>query len=59
MTEAVYYGKPIVGIPVFYDQYRNMKTAESKGYGISVPLEKLDEHSLRTAIRNVLTNPRF
>lgn len=57
--ETVYFGKPIVGTPVFYDQYLNMKLAESKGYGISVPFEQLNEQNLKTAIRNALMNPRF
>ncbi|XP_055304709.1 UDP-glycosyltransferase UGT5-like [Sitodiplosis mosellana] len=57
--EAVYFGKPIVGIPVFYDQHVNAKLAEFKGYGVSVPYERLNEDNLKSAIRSVLTNPSY
>lgn len=58
-TEAVYFGKPMVGIPVFFDQTVNMKIAHEKGYGINVPYEFLTEIKLKSAIRQVLTNSRF
>jgi len=58
-TEAVHFGKPMVGTPLFFDQYLNMKMAESKGYGISVPYESLSEEKLKSAIRAVLTNPSY
>lgn len=58
-TEAIHFGKPVVGIPVFFDQTLNMKMAESKGYGITVPYEFLSESRLKSAIREMLTNSRF
>lgn len=57
-TETVYYGKPAVGIPVFYDQYLNMKIAESKGFAVTVSYEDLSEAKLKSAISNILTDPR-
>lgn len=58
-TETVYFGKPVVGIPVFFDQYSNMKVAESKGYAVSVPFEDISEEKMKSAIKKILTNPRF
>lgn len=58
-TEAVHFGKPIVGISIFFDQAQNMKMAQQKGYGINVPYEELTEHKLKSAIRQILTNSRF
>lgn len=58
-TEAVYFGVPVVGIPVFFDQSLNMKMAQEKGYGINVPYEVLCEKRLKSAIRQMLTNSRF
>lgn len=58
-TEAVHFGKPVVGIPVFFDQTANMKIAHEKGYGINVPYEVLSESRLKSAIRQILTNSRF
>lgn len=58
-TEAVFFGIPVVGVPVFFDQSLNMKMAEEKGYGINVPYEILSEKRLKSAIRQMLTNSRF
>lgn len=58
-TESIHFGKPMVGTPVFYDQYVNIKMAEAKGYAVSVPYEEISEAKLKGAIRAVLTNPRY
>ncbi|KAK5642054.1 hypothetical protein RI129_008221 [Pyrocoelia pectoralis] len=57
--EAIYHGIPVVGIPVFGDQYSNMRIAEDYGYGISVPYEYLNEEGLTAALEQGLNNPTF
>lgn len=90
--ESIHFGKPFIGVPVFFDQHFNMRVAESKGqfkliflscgysfepiqcssnqtiiiitnlstgYGISVPVEIITEHKLRSAIRNILSNRTY
>ncbi|KAK5642052.1 hypothetical protein RI129_008219 [Pyrocoelia pectoralis] len=57
--EAIYHGIPVIGIPVFGDQYSNMKIAEDYGYGISVPYEYLNEERLTAALEQGLKNPTF
>lgn len=57
-TEAVYFGKPVVGIPFYFDQYMNMLVAEQKGYGISVPYQSLTADDIATAVRKILGDPR-
>ena len=56
--EAVYFGKPLVGIPFFFDQALNMEIAAQKGFGISVPIETLTADKISTAVRKVLGNSR-
>lgn len=58
-TEAVHFAKPIIGIPIFYDQHMNMEIAEQRGFGISLPYEKLYTYKLRDAVRKIFTDPRF
>lgn len=58
-TEAVHFGKPVVGIPVFFDQTLNMALAKEMGYGLNVPYEYLSEERLKSAIQQVLRNSRF
>lgn len=57
-TEAVHFGKPVVGIPFFFDQHLNMYLAEQKGFGISIPIETLTAENLFKAVNEVLTNPK-
>lgn len=56
--EAIYFGKPVVGIPFFFDQALNMQVAAQKGFGISVPIETLTADKFSTAVRKVLGNAR-
>ncbi|XP_031625529.1 UDP-glucuronosyltransferase 2C1-like [Contarinia nasturtii] len=58
-TEAVHFGKPVVGIPFFFDQPLNMKLAEQKGFGISVPIETLNAENIATAVNKVLSVPSY
>lgn len=58
-TEAVHFAKPIIGIPIFYDQYSNMGVAVQRGFGISLPYAELCTENLRSAIRKILTDQRF
>lgn len=56
--ETVHFGKPVVGIPFFFDQHLNMHLAEQKGYGVSVPFEVLTKERLKFAVDKVLGSSR-
>uniref|UniRef100_A0A1Q3EUI5 UDP-glucuronosyltransferase n=1 Tax=Culex tarsalis TaxID=7177 RepID=A0A1Q3EUI5_CULTA len=58
-TEALYHGKPMVGVPIYGDQRLNMARARNAGYGTSVEYEHLTQQSISEAIRTVLSNPSF
>lgn len=57
--EAVYFGVPIIGIPVFGDQHTNIATAVENGYALHVPLTGLSEEKLSKALNEMLTNPKY
>ncbi|XP_054084684.1 UDP-glucosyltransferase 2-like [Zeugodacus cucurbitae] len=59
LIEAVHYGKPIVGMPVFYDQYLNVEKAVSKGFGLALNFRNFTSADLRDAILKVLENPKY
>ncbi|XP_058459801.1 UDP-glucosyltransferase 2-like [Malaya genurostris] len=59
ITEAMYHGVPIVGIPMFGDQDRNVADVIAEGWGVSVSFEELGEASLTAAINRVLSNPEY
>lgn len=50
LMEAVHYGKPVIGMPIFNDQKFNMAQASSQGYGITLDYDNLTEDALTTAI---------
>lgn len=56
--ESIYFGKPVVGIPIFGDQHLNMRLATLKGYGESLPYEDFGETKFTETLRKVLSNPR-
>lgn len=44
---------------MFFDQKMNMKMAEYRGFGLTVPYEELSDVRLRAAIRELLNNPKY
>ncbi|GAB0091278.1 UDP-glucuronosyltransferase [Sergentomyia squamirostris] len=59
ITEARYHAVPIIGIPMFYDQFTNIDTAVKEGWGLLLRLKDLNEESLLIALSEVLNNPKY
>ncbi|XP_037823964.1 UDP-glycosyltransferase UGT5-like [Lucilia sericata] len=60
ITEAKFYGVPIVGMPIFGDQPMNMVEVVSKGYGLSINNdEPLTEEIIYETVKEVLENPKY
>ncbi|XP_073817193.1 UDP-glycosyltransferase UGT5-like [Musca autumnalis] len=60
ITEAKFYGVPMVGLPVFADQPMNMDEVVAKGYGISINHdESLSEEIIQKTVMEVLSNPKY
>ncbi|XP_060805877.1 UDP-glucosyltransferase 2 [Amyelois transitella] len=58
-TEAVHFGKPIIGIPVFGDQFNNIDRAVRKGFAKRVDLSYVMKNDLRAAIDDLLHDKSF
>ena len=54
----MYYGVPVIGIPVFGDQNFNMMLATQKGFGIKVDPYELSQDTLGNALKEMLGNPK-
>ncbi|XP_055378296.1 UDP-glycosyltransferase UGT5-like [Condylostylus longicornis] len=59
IMEAINAGVPFIGIPLYGDQYMNMKFAEKSGIGISLSYDMLDEKELRTAVAYILEDQDY
>nr|XP_034195551.1 2-hydroxyacylsphingosine 1-beta-galactosyltransferase-like [Osmia lignaria] len=57
--EAIHYGVPIVGIPIFVDQIFRIKKLVSHGVGRMLEIKKYDEETFRETINDVLNNERY
>lgn len=57
--EAVYNGVPMVGIPLFGDQFHNVKNFEEEGIAVRVDYTAITKEKVLKALREVLENPRY
>ncbi|XP_046661745.1 UDP-glucosyltransferase 2-like isoform X2 [Homalodisca vitripennis] len=59
LTETVYVGKPMIGIPFFADQYVNIANIVRRGAGIQLDYDDLSEEKIRIAVDEILNNPKY
>jgi len=56
--EAVYSGVPMVAIPLFGDQFHNVKNYEDEGIAIRVDYTTITKERVLKALKEVQENPR-
>ncbi|GAB0099858.1 UDP-glucuronosyltransferase [Sergentomyia squamirostris] len=57
--EASWFGVPILGLPVFADQFHNMKLNFKAGVGEQGEISKIKRETLKALIEKVVTNPKY
>lgn len=57
--EAIYHGKPVLGLPVFFDQQLNVNKAKRQGFALALDFANLKREDLETAILEMLKNPAY
>jgi glucuronosyltransferase len=58
VLEAVHSSVPIIGIPFFFDQPRNILKLVEQGSGILLDYESMTEDVLYNAITTIINNSR-
>jgi UDP:flavonoid glycosyltransferase YjiC (YdhE family) len=53
-TEAMHFGKPMVLLPLFWDQYDNAQRVHERGYGIRLDPYRYTDAELHAAIHTLL-----
>ena len=53
-TEALHFGKPMIALPLFWDQYDNAQRVDETGYGVRLDTYRFDEHDMGEALERVL-----
>ncbi|EDW98148.1 uncharacterized protein Dyak_GE23950 [Drosophila yakuba] len=59
VMEAVYSGVPILGLPVFFDQFINLRNVDLRGMAEVLDVNELSVDILTTTIRELLENPKY
>ncbi|KAG5863491.1 hypothetical protein JTB14_033048 [Gonioctena quinquepunctata] len=57
--ESVYYGVPILGLPVFADQKINIARAAADGYGEYLVISEITKESFSKAVNTLLSDLRY
>ncbi len=57
VTECLHFGKPMVVLPVFWDQYDNAQRIDETGFGIRLDTYEHDPAELPAALDQLLAMP--
>ena len=59
LFEAVYHAKPLIGVPLFYDQKYNARVLKTKGYGEIIDVLTFNSDELRQKLKMVLEDGSY
>ena len=54
VTESIHFGKPMIVLPLFWDQYDNAQRVAECGFGVRLPTYEFEDEQLRDAIERLL-----
>ena len=55
-TECFHFGKPMIALPLFWDQYDNAQRVHETGFGVRLPTYEFEEAELLGAIDRLLAD---
>jgi UDP:flavonoid glycosyltransferase YjiC (YdhE family) len=56
-TECFHFGKPMIVLPLFWDQYDNAQRIHETGFGVRLRTYEFEDHELLDAIERMLGDP--
>jgi len=55
-TEAMHFGKPMIVLPLFWDQYDNAQRVDELGFGVRLPTYAFEDDALRSAVDRLVAD---
>ncbi|HEX5194304.1 MAG TPA: nucleotide disphospho-sugar-binding domain-containing protein [Solirubrobacteraceae bacterium] len=59
VTESMWFGKPMLVLPIFWDQHDNAQRVHETGYGLRLPTYGFEPDALRAAVDTLLRDERL
>jgi MGT family glycosyltransferase len=59
VTEAIHFGKPMIVLPLFWDQYDNAQRVDECGFGVRLATYEFEDGELRQAVDRLLSAEKF
>ena len=56
-TECMWFGKPMVVLPIFWDQHDNAQRVQETGFGTRLATYELDHAEVSSAVDGLLADP--
>ncbi|XP_026823909.1 UDP-glucuronosyltransferase 2C1-like [Ooceraea biroi] len=57
--EAIIYGVPMIGIPLYVDQYNNIDAYVAKNIAVKLDVHKMTEEDMDAALNAILHDPKY
>ncbi|XP_016950388.1 UDP-glycosyltransferase UGT5 [Drosophila biarmipes] len=57
--ESIHHGKPVLGLPFFYDQFLNVKRATQAGFGLGLDHKAMTQQEFKRTIERLVKEPKF
>ncbi|SPP83481.1 UDP-glucuronosyltransferase 2B15 [Drosophila guanche] len=57
--ESIHHGKPVLGLPFFYDQFLNVERARQAGFGLGLDHKSMTQQDFQQTIQRLLKEPQF
>jgi UDP:flavonoid glycosyltransferase YjiC (YdhE family) len=55
-TECMYFGKPMIALPIFWDQHDNAQRVHETSHGVRLPTYSFDDADMTGAIEGLLAD---